>query len=117
MDRGLKARYISLVQTRYIGLSALDSLSDLAPGARAPGWDIPPLWGWVGIPSNFLRRSSYYDLKYMEHPGAHRYKECNSHLVFVLVFVLLWPACLYSQASSTADSFRVVQSYPHDRRA
>ncbi len=37
--------------------------------------------------------------------------------LIVLALVIIWPACSYSQASRNPDSFRVVQSYPHDRRA
>ena len=48
---------------------------------------------------------------------AHRYKECSHGLLALFVFVLFWPAHSYSQSAATADSFRIVQSYPHDPRA
>ena len=38
-------------------------------------------------------------------------------LLAILVLVLLWPAHSYSQSTGNADSFRIVQSYPHDPRA
>ena len=83
----------------------------------APLSALDSLWGWLGVPSNFLRKSSYYDLKYMELSGAHRYNDLSSRLILVLALVLLWPARSYSQSTGNADSFRIVQSYPHDPRA
>ena len=53
----------------------------------------------------------------MDLPGAHRYKECSRNLLAVLVLALLWPAHSHSQSTGNADSFRIVQSYPHDPRA
>lgn len=38
-------------------------------------------------------------------------------LIVLALVLIIWPARSYSQASRNPDSFRVVQSYPHDRRA
>lgn len=53
----------------------------------------------------------------MELPATRRYTRCSRDLVAIFVLVLLWPARLHSLSAGTPDSFRVVQSYPHDPRA
>ena len=58
-DVGAESAYISPVQTRYIALSALEFFMGLAPGACAPGWDMPPLWGWFGGALGIFGKSYY----------------------------------------------------------
>ena len=53
----------------------------------------------------------------MELSAARRYTGCSHGLFAIIAFTLLWPTHAYSQSIGPADSFRIVQSYPHDPRA
>jgi glutaminyl-peptide cyclotransferase len=49
--------------------------------------------------------------------GAHRYKKYNRSLFATPALLLLCFGPASSQSTGNADSFRIIQSYPHDPRA